>query len=52
MMKASQSKKLIPVAAALALIITTMTVPTASAQSKPNVIIMLGDNVGYGDIGC
>ena len=23
----------------------------ASAQKKPNVVIMLGDNVGYGDIG-
>jgi hypothetical protein len=23
----------------------------ASAQNKPNVVIMLGDNVGYGDIG-
>jgi arylsulfatase A-like enzyme len=23
----------------------------ANAQSKPNVVIMLGDNVGYGDIG-
>jgi arylsulfatase A-like enzyme len=24
---------------------------TATAQDKPNVVIMLGDNVGYGDIG-
>ena len=23
----------------------------ASAQNKPNVVIMLADNVGYGDIG-
>jgi arylsulfatase len=23
----------------------------ATAQDKPNVVIMLGDNVGYGDIG-
>ena len=23
----------------------------ANAQDKPNVVIMLGDNVGYGDIG-
>ena len=22
-----------------------------NAQNKPNVVIMLGDNVGYGDIG-
>ena len=25
--------------------------PTASAQEKPNVILMVADNVGYGDIG-
>jgi arylsulfatase len=24
---------------------------SANAQNKPNVVIMLGDNVGYGDIG-
>jgi arylsulfatase len=24
---------------------------SANAQDKPNVVIMLGDNVGYGDIG-
>lgn len=23
----------------------------ANAQDKPNVVIMLGDNVGYGDVG-
>jgi arylsulfatase A-like enzyme len=25
--------------------------PSANAQDKPNVVIMLADNVGYGDIG-
>jgi arylsulfatase len=45
-MKTRQAPNLI--AAVLMLIITT----AASAQSKPNVVIMLGDNVGYGDIGC
>ena len=24
---------------------------TANAQTRPNVVIMLADNVGYGDIG-
>ena len=50
-MKTKQPKKLITAASVLALILTTMTAPPANAQSKPNVVIMLGDNVGYGDIG-
>ena len=37
-----------PVCAALLLIAAAA---LAQAQDKPNVVIMLGDNVGYGDIG-
>ena len=51
-MKTAQPQKLIT-ASALALIVTigAVVAPAASAQSKPNVVIMLADNVGYGDIG-
>lgn len=35
--------------AIVALLATVSSVETA--QEKPNVVIMLGDNVGYGDIG-
>ncbi len=34
----------------LALLLTVLTA-LAQAQDRPNVVIMLGDNVGYGDIG-
>jgi arylsulfatase A-like enzyme len=50
-MKTAQPQKLIAAFSMLAFIVTTMTAAAASAQSKPNVVIMLGDNVGYGDIG-
>jgi arylsulfatase A-like enzyme len=56
-MKAVHPKKsFVAAAAGLALIVTTMTASAqtqtaATAQNKPNVVIMLGDNVGYGDIG-
>jgi arylsulfatase len=33
-----------------ALLLLAATVP-AYAQDRPNVVLMLGDNVGYGDIG-
>jgi len=36
---------------ALATLLLIAISASASAQSKPNVVIMLGDNVGYGDIG-
>ena len=39
------------IATALSLIVSTMITPATSAQSKPNVVIMQGDNVAYGDIG-
>lgn len=50
-MRRSHLPKLIEAASVLALIVTTMTSSAAKAQGKPNVVIMLGDNVGYGDIG-
>ena len=55
-MKAVHPKSFVAAAAGLALILTTMTASAqtqtaATAQNKPNVVIMLGDNVGYGDIG-
>jgi hypothetical protein len=37
--------------AAVLALIGALVARAASAQSKPNVVIMLGDNVGYGDIG-
>jgi len=36
---------------ALATLLLIAISASASAQNKPNVVIMLGDNVGYGDIG-
>ena len=33
------------------LLLMTAAASTAHAQDRPNVVIMLGDNVGYGDIG-
>lgn len=35
----------------LALLTLVAFTNTAKAQNKPNVVIMFGDNVGYGDIG-
>jgi arylsulfatase len=35
----------------IALVLTGLLGSVATAQDKPNVVIMLGDNVGYGDIG-
>ena len=35
-----------------ALLATAASGAMAQESSKPNVVIMLGDNVGYGDIGC
>jgi arylsulfatase len=35
----------------LMVLLVCVTAVGASAQKKPNVVIMLGDNVGYGDIG-
>ena len=40
--------KLVKLVASLLL---TATVASANAQEKPNVVLMLADNVGYGDIG-
>jgi arylsulfatase A-like enzyme len=34
------------------LALLTLLTYTAIAADKPNVVILLGDNVGYGDIGC
>jgi arylsulfatase A-like enzyme len=35
----------------LILVMLSILTGSASAQDRPNVVIMLGDNVGYGDIG-
>ncbi|CAH2401851.1 sulfatase-like hydrolase/transferase [Mesorhizobium ventifaucium] len=34
-----------------ALLLTTVTTGAMAQEQRPNVVIMLGDNVGYGDIG-
>jgi arylsulfatase A-like enzyme len=44
-----RSERLFGVIAAMLLLIAIS--PSANAQDKPNVVIMLADNVGYGDIG-
>jgi hypothetical protein len=35
----------------LAALLVCVAAVDAAAQNKPNVVIMLADNVGYGDIG-
>jgi len=54
-MKTRQPKKLVIAAAALAFVVTAITASAlpqvAIAADKPNIVIMLGDNIGYGDIG-
>ena len=37
--------------AAIATVLQLVAVPAAAQNKKPNVVIMLADNVGYGDIG-
>ena len=46
-MKVAPKRNIIAVVLFSALAVTS----SAHAQDRPNVVIMLGDNVGYGDIG-
>ena len=54
-MNTALARKFLIAASALALVVTAITASAlpqvAIAADKPNVVIMLGDNVGYGDIG-